>query len=84
MIDWPLKLVVVDADGDRKGRKALYDLSLDPEESENLVQERRREMSELDELLAQFEAIAAPPEEGEVFDLDEETVEELKALGYVD
>jgi arylsulfatase A-like enzyme len=84
VIDWPLKLVVVDADGDRKGRKALYDLSLDPEESENLAQERRREVSGLDEQLAQFRAIAAPPEEGEVLDLDEETVEELKALGYVD
>ena len=84
VIDWPLKLVVVEADDGRQSRKALYDLSLDPEEKQNLVQERRREVSELEQQLERFRAIAAPPQEGEALDLDEETIEELKALGYVD
>lgn len=74
-----LKLI---AERDGRGA-ALYDLAADPGETRDVAGERRRELAAMRDLLARWErglAAAAPTAAEE---LDPETEEQLRALGYL-
>ncbi len=63
-------------------RRELYDLSVDPEETRNLAKDKP---SLVEELASKLEMIRArtPSEKREPHLPDPETVERLRALGYV-
>jgi choline-sulfatase len=80
VIRWPYKLIV--EAGDREPR--LYDLSADPAERMNLSGQRPQVMAVLGgelERRFQLDAGRAPAASA---DLDAETLEKLRALGYMD
>jgi arylsulfatase A-like enzyme/Tfp pilus assembly protein PilF len=62
----------------------LYDLSKDPRETENLVDQERRTLRELRDALAALEAAIPPPATSSApVEEDEETMRALAALGYI-
>ncbi len=67
--------------------EALFDLSTDPGEEVNLMSEESERAAELGrELMLWFERMArtAAPQSGTRERLDEETIERLRTLGYVE
>ncbi len=62
------------------GIRLLYDLREDPEERHNLVDEEPELASTLAELFSRTE----PAQLGEEMEIDEETLEKLRALGYIE
>ena len=81
LIRWPHKLVAISNTGDYR----LYDLDQDPRERRNLGR-AQRETAELmhRELQALTAARPGSRRDGSEVVLDEETLEQLRALGYVD
>lgn len=66
------------------GQHALVDLAQDPAELENLIEARRAEARALEERLTRFlGSLAPPPEQGAAGEIDAQTAEELKSLGYL-
>lgn len=69
----------------RDGRDLeLYDLTADPGETADLTREKRRELERLRRFLESWEQNLRPAAETASEELDPETVEGLKALGYID
>ena len=65
-------------------RPELYDLSTDPDESTNALLDERRTSRELkDALDAMIASIEAGGVDSQATDLDEDTMRQLQALGYV-
>jgi hypothetical protein len=78
-------------DGDFKltlgglGRHGLYDLRSDPKELNNLVWSEPERFEKMrDALTSYLESLPTPGEIGSATELDAETRELLRALGYVD
>ena len=68
---------------------ALYDLGEDPEETRIVLAEHEREVERLRRVLTRwyetpFDALAAASGEQQLDTLDEATLEQLKALGYIE
>lgn len=62
----------------------LFNLQEDPMESQNVLREERGLAADLrDQLLAMREAIEAPEELSNTADVDEESLAQLQALGYI-
>jgi len=79
IVRWPAKLVV-----DRKtGTRTLFDLARDPGESHDLAELRPRAASRLASLLEAELGREAEGAGGAAVELDAETLEELRALGYL-
>ncbi len=77
-VRWPLKL----AQDVRRGQLTLHDLAVDPGERRDLAAERPDQAAAL---LAELEAaLAGGPGRSEAAELDDATVESLRALGYLD
>lgn len=75
-----LKLIV-----DRAGRSfELYDLRADPRETTNVALERRSDLLRLRRHLETWEKSLRPAAQAEVEALDQETLEGLRALGYIE
>lgn len=53
LIDWPLKLIVIERK--KQNRNFLFDLSADPHESKDLVEERPADVSRLEKRLSEIE-----------------------------
>lgn len=62
----------------------LYDLAADPGETRNLAFDERRTLARLRGHLDEWEAGLRPPPDVDAEAMDEETLEGLKALGYID
>ncbi len=62
----------------------LYDLTADPGETVDLTRQRRGELQRLRALVDEWQSRLAPAPDAETRELDEETLEGLKALGYID
>jgi len=78
VIAWPYKLIV----DPESGWRQLFDLSLDPEEKRDLAPARVGLAEELAEVITRrFSAPAPAPREA--VELDPQTFEELRALGYL-
>ena len=54
LIDWPLKLIVVERK--KQNRNFLFDLSVDPREAKDLVEERPADVSRLEKMLSDIDA----------------------------
>jgi len=88
----PWKLVHFRAEEDRRRYRvsefALYHLERDPDERRNVIGEQPELASELREALRGYEATASVQEpegdELEIDQLDEQTREQLRALGYIE
>ena len=79
VIAWPYKLIV----DLRTGHRELYDLSLDPRERRDLAPTQARLADELAAVIARrFSSRAPAPRERA--ELDPQTLEELRALGYLE
>jgi choline-sulfatase len=63
---------------------ALYDLASDPGETHDLTSERRQDLARLRSYLEQWQKGLRPATASVAQEIDEETLEGLKALGYVD
>lgn len=63
-------------------RYELYDLGEDPAERHDLAAERPEELAEMKRLLRRWKA-GLHPVRSEAAVLDQETTEDLKALGYI-
>jgi len=68
---------------DELGTEELYDLGSDPGETNNLVLTETEKAAELRELLRQWNA-SVPVVRSDSYELDDESVRALRALGYVD
>ncbi len=68
----------------KSGRRRLFDLVTDPGEDESLVRLRSEASEALREWLRQVEAGLAASEDLPLPELDEESLDKLRALGYVD
>ena len=79
IIAWPWKLVVRDEEGEHE----LYELETDPGEERDVAAERSDVVQRLLEAAAGRDSSASLPN-GPTVELDEETLESLRALGYVD
>ncbi len=83
VIDWPWKLIVRDvpeADSPRQ----LFDLSEDPQEQEDLLTHRPEIASRLEEKLGVWvENVSAGRRGSENIDIDADTLERLRSLGYI-
>jgi arylsulfatase A-like enzyme len=67
-----------------QGRSEFYDLEQDPLELENRIDGDSRERLRLEQILeARFRPLVRPAELPAAAELEERTLEELKALGYV-
>ena len=70
------------------GSEELYDLEIDPAESENLIAsstaEADRLRRRLDQLVAESQGIQQLVSTGEAQDLDPEVKKQLEALGYIE
>ena len=66
-------------DGDRL---ELYDLRVDPRETQNLVESEPGLVDQLRPLLAEFDALV-DGQEPETVEMDEETARRLRGLGYI-
>jgi len=76
---WPLKLIVDPVTGDSQ----LFDLAGDPGETVDLGASRPEEMAELKDALSRFLQQATDGRRGQdSVDVDETTLEKLRALGY--
>lgn len=81
------KMIRSAADTDRYGAAQLFDLAADPRETTNVARKERRRLFELDEQMQRLErgwARNFRPEQGAKEELDEQTRNQLKALGYVE
>jgi arylsulfatase A-like enzyme len=67
-----------------QGHVELYDLRDDPEEAENLVAQQPEAVRELIDRLQAFKSKASPRFGPGTSEIDPETLERLKGLGYVD
>jgi arylsulfatase A-like enzyme len=76
VIAWPYKLIL-DAES---GRRQLYDLSVDPGEKRDLAPARAGLAEELAEVITSRLSAPAPRE---AVELDPQTLEELRELGYL-
>lgn len=63
---------------------ALYDLAADPGETRNVASERRADLARLRSYYEAWTKELRPAASAEAQELDEETLEGLKALGYID
>lgn len=79
-IRWPLKLTLEAG----TGRQHLYDLEQDPEERSDLAAQQREATARLRRELGSTLDMPLQGVPPEAAPLDEETVESLRALGYVD
>jgi arylsulfatase A-like enzyme len=79
VVDWPWKLI----EYPREDRRELFDLVADPDERTDLAGERPEVVSRLSSWGA-ARAAAADASDSSAVELDEETREALRALGYVD
>jgi len=68
----------------RSDRRRLFDLAADPQELESLARLRSEPSPSLAEWLEQVEAGLAAADDLPVPDLDEESLERLRSLGYID
>ena len=62
----------------------LYDLTVDPGETADVTMERRGELQRLRGFLDAWRASLRPADAADAEELDPETLEGLKALGYID
>jgi choline-sulfatase len=80
IIEWPLKLEL-DVAGDSS---RLFHLESDPEERTDLAASEVEAVRHLEERLHSLLAAARSGEAPEEVELDEETLEELRSLGYIE
>ena len=78
-IQWPLKLTVEIG----TGRRRLYNLEKDPGEQTDLAPTERRAVRFLSQELRNTLTAAREGVQSEDVPIDEETLEELRSLGYV-
>ncbi len=79
VFDWPFKYI-----HSSDGNHELYDLSVDPTESLNLLEARPEIAKRLEQALVEFERERGRPQEApDLSPLDEEQLRQLKALGYI-
>ena len=78
VIRWPLKLIRGPRDDLR-----LFDLQTDASELTNVVSERPRDVARLGQILDEIERLNAALSGGDAVDLDPETLQQLRSLGYV-
>ncbi|MEE8523759.1 MAG: hypothetical protein V3T72_07485, partial [Thermoanaerobaculia bacterium] len=65
-------------------RRRIFDLTADPEELSSLVRVRTDVSAKLRDWLSQVEAGLAASDDLPLPDLDEESVDKLRSLGYID
>jgi len=84
IVDWPDKLILVV----EPGLKMLFDLSADPGERKDLAAERPERVDELmerlDSVIESNQRRAGMREDRPQVEIDAETVESLRSLGYVE
>lgn len=68
----------------KSGRRRTFDLAVDPGELTSSVRLRTDASAELQDWLSQVEAGLAASDDLPLPDLDEESVDKLRALGYID
>ena len=66
------------------GSEELYDLGEDPAERINLVSESPLHLTKLRELMREYMRSAAASRKSDLVPLDEETRDQLRALGYLE
>ena len=62
----------------------LYDLNADPGETADVTRQRRGDLQRMRSYLEAWQENLRPAPESELQELDSETLEGLKALGYID
>jgi arylsulfatase A-like enzyme len=79
-------MAAFELEGDREHERELYDIAADPDEEVNLVEERPEDVRALSERLEPFREAAfelRPDTRIDESEMDAETLETLKSLGYV-
>lgn len=85
VVRWPLKLIR----GMETNTYRLYNIQNDPRETRNLAEQRPKQKEELAQLLAEW-SLTFPmtftelKDQGEELTVDQETLENLESIGYID